>query len=67
LVGTVANLRHCEHDQIPGLKPNANRPAERFFLGISEDDTPETNQFSAIAVQWIDEFLASQVSADVVK
>jgi hypothetical protein len=31
--------------------------SERFFLGISMGDTPETNQFSARAVEWLDDFV----------
>ena len=59
LVGTIANARHCDFASIPGLEPNANRPAERWFLGIRRGDTPETNQVSAITLGWIDEYLAS--------
>jgi len=58
LVGTVANIRKCEYETIPTLRPNANRPAERFFLAIKKGDTPETNQFSALVVKWIDEWHA---------
>jgi hypothetical protein len=37
---------------------NASSPAERFFMGISKGDTPETNAVSKMALQWVDEFLA---------
>jgi uncharacterized protein YjbI with pentapeptide repeats len=63
LVGTLANARRCTHDQIPGLSPNSERPAERFFMGIKMGDTPETNQFSKLALQWVDEWLANMRSA----
>nr|WP_294560400.1 pentapeptide repeat-containing protein [uncultured Rhodopila sp.] len=63
LVGTIANARHCDHDAIPSLKPNADRPAERFFLAIGKGDTPETNQVSALALKWVDEWLTSVRSA----
>src|SRR5579863_1416417 len=59
LVGTLANVRHCEYDEIPGLAPDSSRPAERFFLGIKTGDTPDKSQFSALAFQWIDEWLAN--------
>ena len=35
---------------------NASRPIERFFLGIKRGDTPETNQFSKLALEWLNEF-----------
>jgi uncharacterized protein YjbI with pentapeptide repeats len=63
LVGTLANARQCGPTEIPSLKPNASRPAERFFMGIKKGDTPETNQFSKLALQWVDEWLANMRSA----
>jgi hypothetical protein len=63
LVGTLANLRHCGEYEITGLSPNPNRPAERFFLAIRKGDTPETNQASKMALQWVDEFLANMRAA----
>jgi len=35
---------------------DSNRPIERFFMGIKKGDTPETSQFSKLALEWIDEF-----------
>ncbi|MGH2505836.1 MAG: pentapeptide repeat-containing protein [Ktedonobacteraceae bacterium] len=64
LVGTIANLRKCEYTKIEGLAPQGSRPIERFFLGIETGDTPADNQFSKIAVDWIDEF-SSKLDADV--
>ncbi|HEX5464426.1 MAG TPA: pentapeptide repeat-containing protein [Burkholderiales bacterium] len=63
LVGTIANAQHVNLRSIPGLQPNSARPAERFFLAIREGDTPETNQFSALAVQWLDQWVANMESA----
>ena len=37
---------------------NASRPIERFFLGINKGDTPETSQFSKLALEWLIEFQA---------
>ena len=37
---------------------DADRPIERFFLGIRKGDTPETSQFSKIALEWLEEFEA---------
>ena len=63
LVGTLANVRGCKHDEIPGLRPSAARAAERFFLGIRRGDTPTTSQFSAIALEWVDTWLANMRAA----
>jgi hypothetical protein len=61
LVGTIANIQHCSVYEIPGLKPDSERPAEVFFLAIAPGDTPETSQFSALALAWVDEWLNNQV------
>ena len=63
LVGTLAHARKVDENGIAGLKPNSHRPAERFFLGIKTGDTPDTNQFSKIALAWIDEWLANMREA----
>ena len=63
LVGTLANARHCKYDAIPTLQPNAARPAERFFEAIRKGDTPETSQFSKLAVEWVDVWLANMRGA----
>lgn len=57
LVGTIANIRHAEIQSLGDLKPNSSRPAERFFLGISSGDKPETNQVSELAVEWCEAWL----------
>jgi uncharacterized protein YjbI with pentapeptide repeats len=57
LVGTIANIRGCSYENLGTIKPDSNRPIERFFLGINTGDTPDTNQAAAIAVGWIDEFM----------
>ena len=56
LVGTLANLRGCKYDEIPGIKPDSSRPAEVWFMAIRKGDTPETNPISRITVEWIEEF-----------
>ena len=58
LVGTIANVRGCTYAELGILRPQAARPAERFFLGMAMGDTPETNQLSALAVDWIDDFVS---------
>jgi hypothetical protein len=32
--------------------------AERFFMGIKTDDTPDNNGASKMVLEWIDEFQA---------
>lgn len=48
LVGTIANIRHCRYDAIPGLAPDSSRPAERFFLAIRRGRTPANSQFAKL-------------------
>jgi len=57
LVGTMANVANCKYNELPNLKPNADRPAERLFLAIRKGDKPETNPVSKIVLEWTDEFL----------
>ena len=38
---------------------DCSRPIERFFLSIKKGDTPENNQFSKIAMGWLQEFKIS--------
>jgi len=35
---------------------DASRPIEKFFLGIKPGDTPATNQFSKLVLEWLEEF-----------
>ena len=63
LVGTLANARHCKYDEIPTLRPNGSRPAERFFYTIKPGDTPENSQFSKLALEWVDLWLANMRAA----
>jgi hypothetical protein len=63
LVGAIAIKREVGVDDIEGLRPNSSRPAERFFMGIREGDTPETNQFSALALEWVQQWHDNMVAA----
>jgi len=56
LVGTIANERACNYNQLVGIIPDGSRPAERFFAGISIGATPENNQAAKVALDWIEEF-----------
>ncbi len=57
LVGTIANVAHIPYDSLQCLKPDSDRPIERFFLGIKKGDIPAKSQFSKLALQWLDEWL----------
>ncbi len=59
LVGTIANARGCDYNEIPGLSPNSSRPIERFFLAISPGNTPENHEPSRLALTWVDEWLTN--------
>lgn len=63
LVGTLANAREVSYREIESLAPSASRPIERFFLSIKHGDTPETNEFSKIALEWSEEWLARMQAA----
>jgi hypothetical protein len=63
LVGTLANGRACDYREIPGLRPNAHRPAERWFLGIRPGDTPATSPIAAQAADWITTWLEAMQAA----
>jgi uncharacterized protein YjbI with pentapeptide repeats len=67
MVGTLANVRHCKYSEIPLLKPNSSRPAERFFAAIKAGDTPKTSQFSKLALEWVDLWLANMHAAFAAK
>ena len=55
LVGTIATARGVNFDDIPGLRPDSNRPAERWFLAIRED-APVTHPVVAITIGWVEEW-----------
>jgi hypothetical protein len=59
LVGTIATARGVEISALPGIAPDAYRPAEEFFASILEGDTPETNSRSKMALEWAEEFQAT--------
>ena len=63
LIGTIARTRATAIENLGSLKPNSSRPAECFFMGICKGDTPETNQFSALALQWSQEWLDNMRAA----
>jgi hypothetical protein len=62
LVGTLANARGCRVHELPGIVPDSNRPAEQWFRGIHQEDTPENHPPSKITDTWIEEWRASRLA-----
>jgi hypothetical protein len=57
LVGTIAKVRGVNYDTLgDGLRPDSSRPAEQWFLGIREGDTPVTSPAAAFAAAVIAEW-----------
>src|SRR5690606_31442015 len=54
LAGTVATARGVNYKELGYA--NCDRPIERFFYGIKQGDTPETNMLSKLALEWLEEF-----------
>jgi hypothetical protein len=63
LVGTLANARGVSYSAIEGLRPASWRPAERFFMGIREGDTPENSQACKLAHEWVSDFVTRMEAA----
>ena len=59
LVGTLGKAHGGNENCIPGLAPNAARPAEMFFLPIRPGQTAETSQHVKLALEWVDQWLAN--------
>ena len=64
LVGTLAKVRNCKYNDLMGIKPNSDRAAERWFMGIRKGNTPETNTVAKITLEWIEEFEAKMAAAN---
>ena len=61
LVGTIAKVRREHFRKLEiDLKPNAERLAEKWFLGIAKDDIPQSNQISSITADWMREFMDTE-------
>ena len=58
LVGTIANVKGCAYNDITGIIPNANRPAELWFVRIMPGMTPENSAKVKLTLEWIEEFLS---------
>ena len=57
LVGTLGKAHGGNETCIPGLAPNAARPAEMFFLPNRPGQTAETSQHVKLALEWVDQWL----------
>ena len=66
LVGTIANVRGVNHNDLGGITPDADRPAERWFLAINETMSAK-HPIVALTIQWIDEWTAAQAAPSVPK
>jgi len=53
LVGTIANLKHCNVETLP---MDSSRPAEQWFMMIRPGDTPENSSAAKQAAEWIKEW-----------
>ncbi len=60
LVGTIANARQCSFKSVPGLVPNSERPAERWFMMFRPGHTPERHGGMKITLEWLDEWAAKR-------
>lgn len=64
-VGTLANVRGCHYEAIPGLIPSAPRPAERWFLAINPYLSIK-HPVVALTIAWIEEWQALRAEAAAV-
>ena len=56
-VGTIANIKGCNYNDLNGLIPDSGSLTEVFFTTIREGDTPENNSSSKIASEWVETFI----------
>jgi Pentapeptide repeats (8 copies) len=59
LVGTIAKQRGCGVESLGTLKPDSRRLAEVWFMGISPGDTPDTNEPTRLAAEWVEQWIAN--------
>ncbi len=58
LVGTIANVKGCNYNKLPGITPDSGRPAERWFMGIKPGMTADNSVMVKLTIDWIDEFIS---------
>ena len=61
LVGTLAHVAARPYADLV-VKPNSTRPAEIWFLAITEGDTPATSQVAKITEEWIETWLVAHAT-----
>jgi len=66
LVGTIAKAAGCRYDGLVGLEPNADRPAEKWFLALRPGHTPDVSQVAAITVNWVLEWQAERGEGELI-
>ena len=54
---TIARASGIEHDEIPGVTPDAGRPAERWFTRIRPGHVPDLFPVAALTWMWVEEFI----------
>jgi hypothetical protein len=59
LVGTIARARGVEYRDLGALRPDASRPAERWFFAIRQGDTPATSPIVAWTADVVREWIAA--------
>ena len=64
LIGTIANIRHCSYKKLGDLTPNASRAAERWFLALRPECTPQLHPVARITERWILEWMQEHNIAD---
>ncbi len=57
LIGTIARQRKCDVHNLPNCKPDAYRPAERWFLAIRPGHRPDSCKIAEITDEWIAEWM----------
>ena len=56
--GTIAKIRKENYREMNiDLRPEPGSTTEKWFLGISKGDNPDSNQISAITAEWTREFM----------
>jgi hypothetical protein len=63
LVGTIANARGCDITALGDLRPDANRPAERWFTHIRPGHTPQNSEICKLTAEWVEKWLTSVSNA----
>lgn len=63
LVGTIANARGCNYEQLGALKPASSRLAETWFMQIKPGHTPVNHEPTRIAAEWVAQWLDAMHAA----